>query len=379
MTAASMCACHHLITAARTGAAALPDDATAMIPSFGRLLLKTLPLCGALLFAAAPAQAQAATALHFALDRPVDGTAAPFVLAADKGLFRAEDLAVTMDAVNGSADAIARVAAGERDMALADLNALIRYRDGEGAPPVKAVFVLYNKAPYAIIARRSRGIATMTDLAGKTVGAAEGDLAIRLWPAIARRNDIRRDKVRIEKIAAAVREPMLSAGQLDAVAGSALVSAINLHNRGIPANDLAVLRFADFGGEVYGHALIVNPAFAASRPEAVAAFVRATIAGVRLARKDQPHALDAVMARMSASASHDIELERWRATLRDAIVTDEVKRDGLGGIDAARFEAGVAQLAEDGEFRKRPLAADIFDPAFLPPLAARSLDPDPAR
>lgn len=353
-----------------------------MTPRLDHFLLKARLLSGVLLLAAtlpwAPA-ARAATALHFALDRPVDGTAAPFVLAADKGLFRAEDLAVTMDAVNGAADAIARVASGDRDMALVDINALIRYRDGEGAAPVKAVFVLYNKAPYAIIARRSRGISTIADLVGKTIGAAEGDLAIRLWPAIASRNDIRRDKVRIEKIAAAVREPMLSAGQLDAVAGSTLVSAINLRDRGIPANDLTVLRFADFGSEVYGHALIVNPAFMASRPAAVAAFVRATIAGLRLARADQVQALDAVMARMNASASRDIELERWRTALRDAIATDEVKRDGLGGIDAARFEAGIAQLAEDGAFRKRPLATDIFDPAFLPPPPARRLDPDPAR
>ncbi|MFX7816697.1 ABC transporter substrate-binding protein, partial [Acinetobacter baumannii] len=77
------------------------------------------------------------------------------------GLFRAEGLTVTADSATSSLDAIARVASGSSDMALADINALIRYRDKEGSLPIKAVFVLYNKAPYAIIARKSRGIATL--------------------------------------------------------------------------------------------------------------------------------------------------------------------------------------------------------------------------
>ena len=144
--------------------------------------------------------ASAVTAIRFSLDRAIDGAAAPFVLASSKGLYRAENLNVTTDAATGSQDAIRRVAAGEADIALADINALIRYRDKEDAAPLKAVFVLYNKAPYAMIARKSRGIATMTDIAGKSVGLVEGDLAMRLWPAIARHNGIKTEKMRIEKI-----------------------------------------------------------------------------------------------------------------------------------------------------------------------------------
>lgn len=314
----------------------------------------------------------AASALRFSLDRPLDGTTAPFVLASTRGLYRSENLTVTTGPAANSPDAIARVASGASDMALADINALIRYRDKEGVPPVKAVFVLYNKAPYAIIARKSRGITTMSDIEGKTIGVAEGDLAARLWPAVARRNNIRLDKIKTEKISAAVREPLLSAGQVDAVTGFTFLTAINLRDRGVPANDLAVLRFADFGSEVYGHALIVNPKFAADNPEVVKAFVRATIAGIRLAIKDPAHAIDDVLLQMSG-ASRDIELERLRAVLHDNIVTDEVKRNGLGGIDTARFDAGVKQIAEDHEFRKLPMAGDIFDDAFLPPPDARKV------
>ena len=315
----------------------------------------------------------ALTALHFSLDRSIDGTAAPFVAAAARGLFRAEDLNVTIGQANGSVDAITRVVSGTSDIALADINALIRYRDKEGAVPVKAVFVLYNKAPYAIVARKSRGITTMTDVEGKTLGLVDGDLAARLWPAMARKNNIKLTKVKAEKISPAVREPMLSAGQLDAVTGFSFLSAINLRDRGVPANDLVVLRFSDFGSEVYGHALIVNPKFAAANPDAVKAFIRATIAGLRFTIKDPARAIDEVLAQMG-SGSRDVELERLRAVLNDNILTDQVKQHGLGGIEEARFDAGISQIADDYEFRKRPAASDILDEAFLPPLSARKFN-----
>ncbi len=320
-----------------------------------------------------PTQGSAASSLRFSLDRAIDGAAAPFVLASAKGLFRAEDLAVSTDAATGSPDAIARVASGNSDIALADINALIRYRDKEGAAPVKAIFVLYNKAPYAIIARKSRGIATLSDIEGKTIGIVDGDLAAKLWPAIARLNNIKLAKVRMEKVGAAVREPLLSAGQVDAVTGFSFLTAINLRDRGVPAGDLAVLRFSEFGSEVYGHALIVNPKFAAANPDAVKAFVRATIAGIRLSLKDPARAIDDVLLQMS-NGSRDIELDRLRAVLKDNIVTDDVKQNGLGGVEPGRFDSGVGQIADGYEFRKRPSIGDIFDDAFLPPVSARKVN-----
>jgi NitT/TauT family transport system substrate-binding protein len=70
----------------------------------------------------------------------------------------------------------------------------------------------------------------------------------------------------------------------------------------------------------------------------------------------------------------DLELERLRTILRDNILTGEVKRNGLGGIDLARFERSIDQIAEDFKFQRRPAAADIFDDSFLPPLNGRLIN-----
>jgi NitT/TauT family transport system substrate-binding protein len=312
-------------------------------------------------------------AIQFSLDRPIDAGAAPFVMASASGLFSAEGLAVTTNIASGSQDAIARVVAGTSDFALADINALIRFRDKPGTPPVKAVFVLFNKSPYAIVARKSRGIHALSDIEGKTLGVAEGDLSIQLWPALARQNGIKLANVKQNKISAAVREPILSAGQVDAVSGFSYLSAVNLRDRGIPADDLAVLRYADYGCEAYGFAVIVNPAFAASKPEAVKGFLRAVIAGTHLAIKDPEHAVDEVVNRMDGGL-RDLELERLRTVIHDNILTAEVKRIGIGDIDPARFERSIDEIAEAFKFRNRPSAADIFDDAFLPPLDGRLIN-----
>ena len=350
-------------------------NSTNAVRCFLTSLLGLLALGGS-----APAKARAAgetrppVAIQFSLDRPIDASAAPFVLAASSGLVRC-------GGTGGQHQYRQRIAGcaspasppGTSDFALVDINELIRFRDKPGAPPIKAVFVLFNKAPYAIIARKSRGIQALSDIEGKTLGVAEGDLSIRLWPALARQNGIKTASVKQSRISAAVREPMLSAGQVDAVTGFSYLSGVNLRDRGVPADDLAVLRYADYGCEAYGFALIVNPAFAAAKPEAVKGFLRAVIAGTHLAIKDPARAADEVVSRMDGG-SRDLELERLRTVIRDNILTAEVRRNGIGGIDPARFERSIDQIAEDFKFQKRPAAADIFDDSFLPALGGRMIN-----
>jgi NitT/TauT family transport system substrate-binding protein len=311
-----------------------------------------------------------AVALSF--DRPINASSAPLVVAMTDGLFSSEGLAVTSSIAAGSPDAIARVASGASEFAVVDINALIRFRS-QASSPVKAVFVLFNKASYAIVARKSRGIHVLSDIEGKTLGIADSDLSAGLWPALARQNGINLDHVKQSPISAAVREPMLSAGQLDAVTGFSYQSAVNLRDRGVPADDLAVLRFADYGCAAYGFAVIVNPEFAAKRPDAVKGFVRAVIAGTNLTIRDEGHAVDQVLTRME-EGSRELELERLHAVVRDNIFTDEVNRNGLGGVDPVRLEHAIDQVGEGFHFQKHPTAADIFDGRFLPPRADRLIN-----
>ena len=319
-----------------------------------------------------PRAARSASIVRVLLDRRPDGAAAPFFVTQARGLFRTEGIDVTADTANGSQDAIERVAHGDADIAIADFNAVIRYRDTSGAAALKAIFIVFNRTPYALVARKSRGVVTLSDMPGKTLGIAEGDLAIRLWPAVARQNGIDLSQIKIERMAAAVRGPMLSAGQVDATTGLSYGTAVDLRDRGVPATDLMVFQFADYGCQCYGHAVIVSPQLLADHPDAAAAFVRALAAGIRFAAKEPARAVDAALAQMDGGA-RDVELERLRTVLADNIVTAEVKRNGLGAIDPARFDASVQQITVDYKFRKTPAVTDLFDPGFLPTVAQRKI------
>jgi NitT/TauT family transport system substrate-binding protein len=317
--------------------------------------------------------AKAPLAVQLTFDRPLESSMAPFMAASSRGLFGAEGLSVRTDFVTGSPDAIARVASGASEFALVDINELIRIRSKTDGVPVKAVFMLFNQSPYAFVARKSRGIRALSDIEGKTVGVAESDLSIHLWPALAKQNGLKTSGVKMYRMSAAVREPILSAGQVDAVAGFSYLSAVNLRDRGVPASDLVVLRYNDYGCEAYGFAIIVNPVFAAARPDAVKGFVRAAIAGTHFAIRKPEAAVDDVVSRMDGG-SRDLELERLRTVISDNILTGEVRRNGIGGVDAARLERSIDQVGEDFKFHKRPTASDIFDDSFLPPVGGRLIN-----
>ena len=97
------------------------------------------------------------------------------------------------------------------------------------------------------------------------------------------------------------------------------------------------------------------------------------IGGLQQVIKEPGRAIEQVVSRMDGG-SRDLEMERWQIVQRNNILTAEVRRNGLGGIDTARFEKSIEQLAEDFKFHKRPTAADIFDDSFLPPLNGRLIN-----
>jgi NitT/TauT family transport system substrate-binding protein len=324
-----------------------------------------------LLAALTTGTAAAETAVRFTLDSKFEGPAAPFLLPIDKGYYKTEGLDVSIDTAADSLEAIRRVASGDYDMGFGDINSLIKLRDGNPGMPVKAVFMLYNRPPYAVIGRKSRGIKMPKDLEGKTLGAPATDSAFAQWPIFVQANSIDATKVTIENVSLPVREPMLAAGQVDAITGLSFVSYIDLKDKGVPVDDLAVLLMADYGVVLYGNAIFVNSKFAAEHPEAVSGFLRAFAKGLKETVRQPPIAIDSVLKR-NGTAKKNVELDRLTMAIRENIITPEVKANGYGVIDEDRFARAIEQIALTHKFKSaKPKPADIFDPSFLPATASR--------
>src|SRR6185436_14305836 len=330
---------------------------------------RTALLAAASALIVAPATAQ--TAVKFTLDWKFEGPAAPFVVAIDKGYYKAEGLDVTIDTAGGSLEPLNRVASGTYDMGFGDINSLIKFRDANPGVPIKAIFMVYNKPAFSIVSRKSRGVTTPNELEGKKLGAPAPDGAYAQWKIFTQANGIDASKVTIDNVGFPVREPMLAAGQVDAITGFSFSSFINLKDRGVPVDDITVLLMADYGVNLYGNAIIVNPKFAAEHPDAVKKFLIAFIKGLKETVKNPEAAVASVLKRNDV-AKKEIELERLRMALKDNILTPEVKANGFGGVETDRLDKSIEQIGLTYDFKNgKPKAADIFDASFLPPAAER--------
>ncbi len=315
--------------------------------------------------------AAAETKVKFSLDRPIQGPAAAFLLPLDKGYYKAEGLNVSIDAGASALEPIKRVASGNYDMGFADINVLIKYRDANPKDAVKAVFMVYNRPAYAVIGRKSRGIHAPKDLEGKKLGAPAGGIAFAQWPIFVKANGIDAAKVTVENVGIPVRDPMLAAGQIDAITGLSFSSYIDLKDKGVPVDDVVVMLMGDYGVDLYGNAIIVNPKFAAEHPDAVKGFLRAFLKGLKKTVAAPAAAIGFALERADG-ASKNLELDRLKLVIRDNIVTPEVKAEGYGGIVDKRFAGAIDQLTLAYKFKSaKPKPQDIFDATFLPPADER--------
>jgi NitT/TauT family transport system substrate-binding protein len=329
--------------------------------------------CAGVAAVLAASTAMAQTAVRFSLDWRWEGPAAPFAVALDKGYFKAEGLDVTIDPAAGSREPISRVASGTYDMGFGDVNSLVRFRDENAGTDIKAVMVIYDRPPFAIVGRKSRGITKeIASLTGKKFGAPAADGAFAQWPIFKAVNKIDDSTMRMENVGFPVREPMLAQGEVDAVFGFSMSSFMNLKSRGVPADDIVVMLMSDYGVDLYGNVILVSPKFAAEKPEAVKGFLRALMKGVQDTVKDPSTAVDSVIKRNDV-AKKDVELERLKMVLDQNMITPAVKQNGFGGIDKARFDKALEQIGLTFTYKNKPKTDDIFSEAFLPAAELRKI------
>jgi NitT/TauT family transport system substrate-binding protein len=334
---------------------------------------RTSCVCAALiaLIAGGPAKAQTPeTPIRFSLDGRVEGPSALFLLPLDRGFYKNESLNVTIDDAANAFEPISRVASGTYDMALADINAVIRFRDQNPTAPIRTIFMVYNRPPFAIVGRKSRGISDPKSLEGKRLGAPPLTTTVQQWPVFAKLNEIEAGKVTLEPIALPVRIPMLAAGQLDAALGYSFRLFVDLKDRGVPVGDIIQMQMPDYKLKLYGAAVIVNSKFATEQPDAVRKFLRASVRGFRETIRNPTTAVEPVLRR-DDQAKKDVEVERLRMAIRENVITPEVRANGFGAIDSLRMEEAIAQLALGYSFKARPKADAVFDASFLPPAADR--------
>lgn len=315
------------------------------------------------MFAATVATAQ--TDVPFALDWKFEGPSAAYFAAIDNGHFAEEGLNVTIEAGSGSVQTIPKIATGAFPIGFGDINSVIKFLDQNPGAPVTAVMMVYDKPPFAIVGRKSQGVSEPKDLEGKILGAPPPDGAWAQFPVFAAETGIDPAKVTVEPVGFPTREPMLAEGNVDAITGFSFSSVVNLKRLGVADDDIANILMADHGLQLYGNAVLVNTDWAAENGDTVRAFLRAVAAGWQDVIND-PAAGIASLIERNPAADPALEQERLQMAIDQNVVTDWVKANGMGGIDAARMEAAIAQLGQTYEYQNTPDASLYFTDAYLP-------------
>lgn len=306
-----------------------------------------------------------ATDLSFALDWKFEGPAAPYFAAIDNGHFEDKGLNVEIAAGSGSLDAIPKVATGAFPIGFADINSLIRFLDQNPGAPVIATMMIYDKPPFAIIGRKSLGVETPADLEGKVLGAPPPDGAWAQFPIFAAENELNMDTITVEPVGFPTREPMLAEGNVASITGFSFSSYLNLVRLGVDEADITTLLMADFGLELYGNAIIVNTEFAQANPEVVAGFMEAVALGWKDAIADPAAVIPSLIERNPA-ADAALEQRRLELSINDNVLTDAVRKNGLGGIEANRMALAIEQIKLVYEFQNEPDASLYFTDVYLP-------------
>jgi NitT/TauT family transport system substrate-binding protein len=335
------------------------------------MLKRLAALAAGLMLTLAPAAAQ--EKIKFTLDWKLQGIHAWYYWAADKGYFKAEGLDVTIDQGEGSAATVTRIMSGAYDAGFGDMNAIIQNAAARPEAAPVMVYMIYSKAPFALLVKANSPIKTVADIAGKKLGSPAGGAALKLFPMLAKKNNLDVSKVEVINMAPNLQEQMLIRGDVDISTLFTATSYMNLVSiKQDPDKDFRWIYYSDGGLDLYSNGIMVSQKLAKEKPEAVKGLVRA----INRAMKDclaNPDAAIDLLAKQEPLLNKEIEKRRLVYVAKTLIATPEAAELGVGDMKNTRMSDAIATIKDAYELPKAPSVDSVFSRAFLPAKADRML------
>jgi NitT/TauT family transport system substrate-binding protein len=308
--------------------------------------------------------------VKISLDWIIQGTHAPFFVAQDKGYFKAAGVAIdAIDKGNGATNVAVTVASGAYQFGWVDMPSMILFNAKNPTAPLIAVYVSFDQTPLAFITRKSAGIRKPADLDGKKIAGGPGiavhDTASILFKAAHAENV----KVNWISVQPQLFGAMFKRGEVDGTGGFTNSNVPAILEMGFTMDELFVLKYSDFGADMYGVALVTRKKFADENPETTRGVVKALNQGTKDTIANPQKALD-LLKTQDAMMKMDIEKIRLDIAL-GLTDTPHVAQYGLSSVTPEKLKQTIDAVVSAYGLPSSPDPASIYTDQYLPPLAER--------
>src|SRR5262245_27917622 len=345
------------------------DSVTGMRGSLG---LRVFAAALSLPLAAASATAAAAETrnVKIMMDWIIQGTHAPYFVALDKGYFKSEGVTVdALDAGKGATNVAVSVAGGAYQFGWVDLPTMIKFNAQNPASPLIAVYVSFDQTPLAVITRKDAGIRKPADLDGKKIAGGPGVAVHDTISILLKSAHAENVKINWQSVQPQLFGPMLRRGEVDGTGGftnSNIPAALEL---GFTMDDLFVIKYSDFGADMYGLALVTPKKFADENPETVRGVVKALNRGTKDTIASPQKALELLKAN---DAMLKLDIEKVRLDIALGLTnTPHVQKNGLSSVTPEKLKRTIDAVVTAYQLSASPDPATVYTDKFLPPVAER--------
>jgi NitT/TauT family transport system substrate-binding protein len=311
------------------------------------------------------AQAQSRLPVKFLMDWAFEGAQSIWTLAEERGCFSKAGIDIAIDRGFGSGDTVSKIAAGAYPIGVSDFNTVVQFDAKNPDHRLIAIFVVSDGSPLSVVTLKENKITKPQDLVGKKIADPVGEASRIMFPAFARANNLDPAKVEWVTVAPDLRQPTLAHKQADAAAGHMFTIYNGLVQLGVKKEDIVVMRYAEWGVDFYGNAIVTTKAWADEHPAAAKAFAACAAEGIKASRAD-PNAAIASLKKHNSLLREDIELASLDFSNTIAIGTPNVLKNGLSAVTKERLERTVKQATTALELPAPPLD-ELWTDKYLPP------------
>ena len=325
-----------------------------------KIRIVSLSLASAVLAAGFANMATAADDISLRLNWKMKGEFTPFVVAAQKGYFKAEGLNVTVNEGRGATQALQTVASGRDDIAyVPSIQAIKAINKGM---PVKVVATVVKLDPMGMVSKSKIPLSKPKDLEGRTVEISPVSTLHQIWDAFAKKNNINVSKVKVVRAAPSARFGLLLGDKVDILGDVFLTNEYPILQSKVKGK-MNTLRVADWGFQLLGYTLVANNKLISGNPGAIKRFNAAAMKGFQFTL-DHPDEAAAIAAK-----AHPNALKLGTTKMQVAQLVDFLKRGKPAQLfvgDDAGWKRTLGVLKSSGVISNQKALSDYYTNAFVP-------------